>query len=158
MKNPFVDKIFTDADQEVVAYDGSPVDWRNSAYAFVVESGQILLVKNRLEKLYDIPGGGIDLGETLEEALAREALEEAGAKLKIGSLLDQQVDWFYHRGGKYYQTLQLFFTASLVGELNKPSDPDIEWAGFVPISELTKYPLPRAASQVLRAHAQVLNH
>ena len=40
------------------------------------EKGRILVVKERGRDWWDIPGGGIDHGETLKEALSRELREE----------------------------------------------------------------------------------
>jgi ADP-ribose pyrophosphatase YjhB (NUDIX family) len=146
---------FTNADQEIVPYDGSPVSWRISVYVLVQRLNEsnvkeILIIKNQLEKLHDVVGGGVELGETLEEAIQREALEEAGADVKLGELLRVKEDWFYHRKGGFYHTLQLFYTAELVGELTNPSDSDIIWRDFVPVSEIgTTYHLPPIAEEVI---------
>jgi 8-oxo-dGTP pyrophosphatase MutT (NUDIX family) len=135
-------RVFTNADQEVVEYDGSPVTWRVSAYVIVEKDDKILLLKNRTEKLYDIPGGGVEIGESVEEAVAREAMEEAGATVKLGDLIHYKQGWFKHGNGNFYQTLQLCFRAELVGELMKPTEADIEWVDFVSKEMLDKYPLP----------------
>jgi ADP-ribose pyrophosphatase YjhB (NUDIX family) len=149
--NPFTGRIFTDADQAQVPYDGSPVTWRVSAYALVIEGDQVLLIKDSLEILHDIVGGGIDLGEDLFHGLAREGLEEAGATFEIGQLLHAEQDWFYHRReGKYYQTLQLYYRARLIGELQTPTEKKIAWRGFVPISEIQKkYQVPPLVAKII---------
>jgi 8-oxo-dGTP pyrophosphatase MutT (NUDIX family) len=127
---------FSNANLEPVPYDGSEVTWRVSAYALIIRDGKLLLAKSKHEKFYDVIGGGVDIGETIEEALHREAAEEAGAQIEIGKLLFTAMDWFYHRKGKFYQTLQLYYQAELVGELGKATDPDIEWTEFVPIADV----------------------
>lgn len=133
---------FLNANLDVVPYDGSQISWRVSAYVLIIKDGKLLLAKSKHEKLYDVLGGGIEIGETVEEALHREVLEEGGAKINIGKLQFSAVDWFYHREGKFYQTLQLYFEAELVGEQVAPTDPAMEWMGFVPIDEVsTKYVL-----------------
>jgi ADP-ribose pyrophosphatase YjhB (NUDIX family) len=143
-------KTFHNADQETVEYDGSPISWRVSAYAFVIHNSELLIVKNKLEKLHDIIGGGVEFGETIEEALHREALEEAGARIKMGTLLDAVTGWFYHRNGNYYQTVQLFYTAELVGDLQEPTEKDIEWRRFVSFKEIgNTYKLPIAVESVI---------
>lgn len=142
-------KLFVDANRKAVPYDGSPVTWRVSAYSIITQNHQLLLAKSRLENFYDVIGGGIEIGETAEEALHREALEEAGAHIKVGQLLFSTVDWFYHRKGVFYQTLQLFYESELVGPLTQPADPEIEWSGFVPFSDLeTKYQLSNSVDVV----------
>lgn len=137
---------FVNANLEEVPYDGSEITWRVSAYVLVIKNGEVLLAKNRLEKFYDVLGGGVDIGETIEETLHREALEEGGVQIKVGKLLFTALDWFYHRKGKFYQTLQLFYEAELVGEASSPTDPNIEWTGFVPFTEIdTKFKLAASA-------------
>lgn len=142
---------FFDSDLQEVAYDGSPVTWRVSAYVIVIKDGQLLLGKSRHETLYDFLGGGIDIGESIEEGLQREAMEEGGAVVKIGELVHTYCDWFYHkREKKFYQTLQLFYLAELEGELTDATDPDIEWSGFVPLAEVgAKYRLPLICEELL---------
>ncbi len=133
---------FRDSDEQMVPYDGSPVTWRISAYAFVIENDSLLLIKNSDEKLYDIPGGGIEIGESILEGLAREGIEEAGATLEIGHLVTTVQNFFYHRNeGRFYQSLLLFYRATRTGELGKATDPRTTMAKFVPFSELDNYPL-----------------
>lgn len=52
-------KIFLNADNEVIKYDGSGITWRVSVYAVVIRENQLLIIKNKLEKLHDIIGGGV---------------------------------------------------------------------------------------------------
>lgn len=143
-------RVFTNADQEVVPYDGSPIEWRVSVYVMVIKDGKILLGKSKVEKLYDIPGGGIEIGESIEEAIEREALEEAGAKIKLGEVVSVCLDWFYHRKGKFYQTLQMFYTAELIGELGQPTDEESEKVLWAPLAEIEKYPLPPVVYQAIQ--------
>ena len=58
------------------------------AYVFVVDpgNGKILVVEQTAGG-WSLPGGVVEAGETLAEAAAREAEEEAGFKVKVGSLL-----------------------------------------------------------------------
>lgn len=44
------------------------------------DKGRVLVVKEHGRDWWDIPGGGIDHGETLKEALARELFEEVSLK------------------------------------------------------------------------------
>jgi mutator protein MutT len=57
----------------------------------VVISGRVVLIKRRFEPLagsWSLPGGAVELGETLEEALVREMKEETGLDVHVGPLLE----------------------------------------------------------------------
>lgn len=50
---------FRDANYNDIPYDGFPVSWRVSIYGFCFQQQQqLLIVKHRAEKFWDIPGGG----------------------------------------------------------------------------------------------------
>lgn len=55
---------------------------RPGAYAILLDAGGRLLVVEEDGRLY-LPGGGLDPGESAEEALHREFLEEAGYTVAI---------------------------------------------------------------------------
>jgi 8-oxo-dGTP pyrophosphatase MutT (NUDIX family) len=61
---------------------------RNSAKALIVEAGRLLTTRNRdlFGDFYLLPGGGQQHGETLDQALKRECLEETGAEIEVGNL------------------------------------------------------------------------
>ena len=53
--------------------------------------GRIVLVKRAHEPLkgeWNLPGGGVELGETLEEACVREVFEETGLVVTVGPLIE----------------------------------------------------------------------
>ena len=62
---------------------------RVSASAAIIRAGQLLLVEFDDESglHYNLPGGGADPGETLEETVKREVFEETSAEITIGRLL-----------------------------------------------------------------------
>ncbi len=51
---------------------------RNRSMALVVRDGRILLIKTLRYNRWELPGGGIEAGETAEEAAIRELREESG--------------------------------------------------------------------------------
>lgn len=57
----------------------------------VFVEGRVVLVKRRHEPLagqWSLPGGGLELGETLEAGVAREVLEETGLVVDVGPLVE----------------------------------------------------------------------
>lgn len=67
----------------------APVQHRISAGAIVVRDGRVLMVRHCKPGAYDFwvcPGGGVQGAETLEQAAAREALEETGLHVQVGRL------------------------------------------------------------------------
>jgi 8-oxo-dGTP diphosphatase len=54
-------------------------------------AGGVVLVKRRYEPLaghWSLPGGTLEVGETLEAAVARELLEETGLRVEVGAVID----------------------------------------------------------------------
>lgn len=49
----------------------------------ISNDGKVLMIRNTYgHKLWTFPGGGIDQGETAEQAVKREVVEEVGVKVK----------------------------------------------------------------------------
>jgi 8-oxo-dGTP diphosphatase len=70
--------------------------FRPSAYAIAVHDNNILLVKMRSTGAYCLPGGGIHLGERIEDGLKREVKEETGVELIVQQLAHFRDDFFYY--------------------------------------------------------------
>ena len=78
----------------------------------------------------DLPGGGIDPGETAAEAAARECGEEAGLKVAIGELLGLADHFFVNQDGATNNTRGQFFAGSVTQdapELKIEDDHVLEW-------------------------------
>lgn len=57
----------------------------------IVEQGRVVLIRRRYEPLagqWSLPGGTLELGETLEAAVSREMLEETGLQVEVGPVVD----------------------------------------------------------------------
>jgi 8-oxo-dGTP diphosphatase len=89
-----------------------------------IENDEILLVKHAFGAEWDFwapPGGGLELGQTAEEALKREFLEETGLIIEVGQFLFacEVVRTPLH-------AIELFFEVSRVGgTLTTGDDPEL---------------------------------
>jgi 8-oxo-dGTP diphosphatase len=86
--------------------------------AVVLVDGRVVLVKRDHEPLkgeWNLPGGGVELGETLEAACAREVLEETGLIVEVGPVIEVFDRIMYDEG----RTVQYHFV--LVDYLCRPS-------------------------------------
>lgn len=76
-----------------------PVFEKHTVRAIIIRDGKIAMQKSR-DGEYKILGGGVDPGETFQEALAREVQEESGLIIKeetiqeIGEMLEVRRDRF----------------------------------------------------------------
>ncbi len=84
-------------------------------------SGALLLVRNAQTGHWSIPGGALELGETLEDTARRELREETGLVAGDLRLLDVHSgpDWFleYPNGDQAYIVGATFLTTSVQGDL-----------------------------------------
>jgi 8-oxo-dGTP pyrophosphatase MutT (NUDIX family) len=90
------------------------LSFRPSVYGVVIEKGKVLLSKQW--DGYDFPGGGVEIGETVEEALVREYWEETGVKVKVGKVLACESSFFkFPSSGKCVQSILMYFKCRRIG-------------------------------------------
>ena len=119
----------------------------------VVRDGRALLVRRAKEPLYGrwvVPGGTVELGETLEEALVREMEEETGLLVEPLEVLTV-FDRIDRDGGRvsYHYVIVDYLCRWRSGEARASSDAlEVAWASA---EELPRYDLPAKALEVVRA-------
>jgi ADP-ribose pyrophosphatase YjhB (NUDIX family) len=64
-----------------------PACFRIAVSAVILEQGNVLLAHRRDIDWWNLPGGGLELGETVDEALHREVFEETGLEVEIERLV-----------------------------------------------------------------------
>jgi hypothetical protein len=72
-----------DAFQEQVGYATPRVDVRGAVF----QQGKLLLVRERMDNGWTLPGGWADVGDVPSEAAEREVWEEAGFEVKARCLV-----------------------------------------------------------------------
>lgn len=120
--------------------------------AIIVQQGRVLLVRRGQAPLlgeWSLPGGVLECGETLREAVVREAREETGLSVETGELLGvyERVTRSDDGRVRYHYVLIDFLCRSTGGELQAASDAaDVRW--FTP-EELDGLNLPRDTREVI---------
>jgi 8-oxo-dGTP diphosphatase len=92
---------------------------RPAAFAIVERDGKVALVRVTFQgggSRTDLPGGGIDPGETAGEAAVRECGEEAGLVVQAGDEITRADHFFVNERGVSRNTRGVFLAGRLVGE------------------------------------------
>ena len=110
----------------------------------IVNQGKIVLIKRGNEPSrgkWTIPGGLVELGETVENAVIREAKEETGLTVENPVLIDVvgNVDLDEHGKIKYHYVIIDYLVHVKGGEVGAASDAaELRW---IPFDEVEKYDL-----------------
>jgi len=94
--------------------------WRPSAYGIVIKEGSILLSPQLNDNQFDLPGGGIELGELPGAATIREVKEETGLDVANPNLVGVASSFFtFHYENEnrndHVQSIMLYYVCDLVG-------------------------------------------
>ena len=115
-------------------------------------AARVLLVKRRFEPLagqWSLPGGAVDVGETLAECVVREMREETGLEVEIGPVIEV-FDRITRDGDgrvQYHFVLVDYVCRPVGGTLAAASDvADVAWA---PAADLPAFGLTDKATQVI---------
>lgn len=73
--------------------------FRYRAAAIIIENDCVLFAGNELEDYYYSIGGGVHMGETAEDAVKREVLEETGVSYEIDHLAVIHENFFNQNSG-----------------------------------------------------------
>lgn len=89
----------------------------NFAAAVVTdEQGRVLLQRRGDVDGWGFPGGGMELGESAEEAVIREVREETGLEVRVEQLIGVYTKYFVSfPNGDQAQTIGIFFACSING-------------------------------------------
>jgi mutator protein MutT len=120
--------------------------------AVIVDEGKVLLIRRRYEPLkgeWSLPGGMVEIGETLESALMREMLEETGLRVDVGPVVEvfDRIMRDEQQRVRYHFVLVDYLCWPADGSLHAGSDVDA--AIWVDPAMLARYSLTQKATSVI---------
>ena len=116
-------------------------------------AGHLLLAKRGHEPLkgeWSLPGGAVEVGETLEEALAREIREETGVAVEVGPVVEvlDRVERAADSRVEYHFVIIDYLCYATDDRIVCGSDADD--ARWVPPDRLAEYHLTDIATAVIK--------
>ena len=119
----------------------------------IIADGRTLLIRRGsapLEGQWSIPGGMLELGESIAEGVGRELAEETSLAVRVGDLIEVFERIVPGEGGRtrYHFVILDYLCEMVSGEARAGSDvTDVAWARE---EELEKYSLTAIATRVIR--------
>ena len=118
----------------------------------IVEEQRVVLVRRRFEPLaghWSLPGGAVEVGETLEQCVRREMHEETGLEIEVGPVVEVFDRITRDDAGRvqFHYVLVDYMCRPVGGALEAGSDADA--AVWVGVSELSQYSLTAKTGAVI---------
>jgi 8-oxo-dGTP diphosphatase len=126
----------------------------------IIDQGRALLIRRGSEPLlghWSIPGGTLELGESLQQGVARELLEETGLEVRVLDLIevfdrifppDGALPVNPARGPKFHYVIVDYLCERISGQPQAGSD--VTDVAFASEDELEQFQLTETATRVLR--------
>jgi len=119
-----------------------------SANAVVTnEAGEVLLIRRSDNGNWALPGGAMDLGESLPETAVRETLEETGIQVEITGIVGIYTDprhvILYTSNGEVRQEFSVVFSARPIGGALTTSE-ETTAVRWMPETEIGSLPMDRS--------------
>jgi 8-oxo-dGTP diphosphatase len=96
--------------------DGHTYHARRAVYAVIRDSAGRVATVQAHGHLF-LPGGGIEAGESPEQALVREVEEECAQRLQVVEKMGEALQYFYaHSDDKYFAMHVVFYVGVFLGQ------------------------------------------
>jgi len=127
--------------------------------ALILQDGKLLLIKRGAQPgqgKWSIPGGLVELGENVQDAMTREVKEEVGLEVEAVKLMDVFDSVTLDAQGRiqYHFVVVNFLVRIVGGSLQTASD--ILEAQWVPFEEVEKYNLTKSFRIFFEKHKDAL--
>jgi len=118
---------------------------RISVMGLFIQSDTVLMIHKMTgpePDCWDLPGGGLQPGEPIIQALKREIREETGlSEVRVGNLLTLVEGFFPHWRGQLLHSLSIVYECAVEGEsvVSPTGDREVGTTGvqWLPVTELT---------------------
>ncbi len=109
--------------------------------------GSVLLIRRTDNGNWAVPGGAVDLGESVAQAAVRETVEESGIECEITGIVgiysDPRHVILYTSNGEVRQEFSIVLTARALSGRPTPSSESSE-VRWVPVTEVRGYAMDRS--------------
>ncbi len=142
-----------------IAVPRKDLRFRPGAYALAVWDRRMLMVRMRFNGRLFTPGGGVELGETLEDAVRRESMEETGLVVEPTRLFRVVENFYYYDPtGEAWHGLCFFYSCAIVSDPSAISagDPEEGAPEWVALDALAGAELHGIAGPVVRDYLRGL--
>ena len=125
------------------------------------EQGRLLLIHKIDNDYWALPGGGMDLGESIAEAAVRETLEETGIEIEVTGLVGIYTDPGHvmaYDDGEVRQEFSVCFHARPVGGSAREDGSETKAVQWVDVERVNELPVHESMRQriadALRGHSE----
>lgn len=104
------------------------IAFRPSVYGLIVFEEKILLCNTKSTGKYSLPGGGIDVGEGVQDALLREVYEECGISVNLDGFLgiDENLCYYNPTDEAWHVIAMFYLCTPTTFELSTPDEHELE--------------------------------
>ena len=126
------------------------------------EKGEFLLSKRRSKikkwQKWEVPGGIVEFGESVEDTVKREIKEELGIEIEIIDVIDLVFSKIWKLKSRIIHVILVGYICKVLKGMPKPNDREVEDIGWFKLDEIKKMPcLPGTKEFLEKAYEKLKN-